>query len=147
MRRDLVRDINREAKAAVGPVWARELEAKASTPLERAGLVPGARVSVGDRRVRASAATSRRPLRGGLVPAANYGGIEWGANKTLRAVEGKSRKGKRYAYRRFIGTQFKPWTRQGHAAMHAAGDIGPAIVSSWLKVIVSKLATDFEVER
>lgn len=147
-QRELVRDINKTARARVSPVWARELASKASTTVDQRGLVPGARVSVGDRRVRAEAATSRRKLSGGLVPSVNYGPLEWGANARLRTVQATSRKGKRYSYKRFSNRQFRPWSKHGHVAMRAAGEIGPAVVSAWLEVLVAKLtAGPMEVRR
>lgn len=147
IERDLARDINKTARQTVGPVWAKALSSKATRAVEQRGLVPGARVAVGARKVTAQAATSRRALSGGLVPSIDYGPIEWGANAKLQTVHARSRKGKPYSYRRFANRQFRPWSKKGHVAMRAAGDIGPAIVSAWLSVIVEKLAGNFEVSR
>jgi hypothetical protein len=145
IERDLVRDINKNARQTVGPVWGAALASKASSRMDQRGLVPGARVAVGARKVTAQAATSRRKLSGGLIPAVDYGGLEWGANARVRTVHARSRKGKQYSYKRTSNKQFRPWSKKGHVAMRAAGDIGPAIVSSWLSVIVEKLAGNFEV--
>ena len=146
IERQLASDINKTARQRVSPVWAQALASKASSKVDQRGLVPGARVAVGDRKVTAQAATSRRALSGGLVPASDYGPLEWGAHPHLQTVHARSRKGKAYSYRRFSNRQFRAWSKKGHVAMRAAGDLGPTIVSSWLQVIVEKLV-GFEVSR
>ena len=79
-KREIQRDINRDVKQQVNPVWRAELARRASTPLERAVLVPGGRVAVGARNVSAIAAGSSRGPSGGLVPRTQYAGAEWGSD-------------------------------------------------------------------
>lgn len=147
MNRDLKREIAQEARPGLTALWSQGIAERASTPAERAVLVPSARVSVGDRRIRASAATSRRKLSGGLVPSEQWPGFEYGAAVKEATVHGTSPRGKSYTYRRRVNTQFGARVKKGRIAMRAAGDLGPAIVSGWVQLIVGKLAGAFDVER
>lgn len=144
--RTIVRDINKDAKAKLTPIWTAGLSRKATRPLERRGLVPGARLTTTAGRVRASAATSNRRLSGGLIPSIDYGPLEWGAQRRKRTVQGRSRRGNPYRYARMVNGQFRTWTRTGHVAMAVAGDVIGEAVVIWLEVIVSKFRENFDVK-
>lgn len=79
-RQSIRSGINRDVKKEAGPLWVAEIDKRATTKLERAVLVPGARLSVGARNVTAYAARSGYELEGGLVPNAQYAGVEWGSD-------------------------------------------------------------------
>jgi hypothetical protein len=145
--RQIVRDINKDARAQLAPVWQQQLVQKARSPLEQAVMAKGPKVSISDRRVRVQAATSRRALSGGLVPAEQYAGVEWGARPQVKEIAGKSPRGRAYRYKRTVNRQFRARTKQGHVAMRAAGDVGPAIVSAWLRIVVGHFAAAYEVKR
>ena len=148
MNRDLRRDIAKEAKPGLTALWTHGLEQRARTNLERRILVPGAKVAVSGQVVRASAATSRRALGNGLVPANEYAGAEFGMMHVYRhKVQGRSPRGKAYTYLRHL-TQFRAdRQKQGHVAYSAARELTPEIISGWVQVIVGKLAGSFESER
>lgn len=145
--RDIKRDINRDARKRLGPIWQQRLTAQASSLVDRRTLVPGARVQVGDRRVTAKAATSNRALSGGLVPSIDYGPLEWGANRKQKTVEARSPKGTPYTYQRTQGGQFRPWSKKGHVAMQAVGDLVSEAVAIWVETIVSHFRGAWEVKR
>lgn len=145
--RQLKRDINKDARTTLAPVWTQALTSQARTRADRAVIAAGPRVTPGDRRVRVQAATKRRPLSGGLIPADQYAGFEWGASPKKKRVQARSRKGRAYSYERTQNRQFRARSKEGHVAMRAAGDIGPALVSSWLRVVVGQFAAAFEVRR
>lgn len=145
--REIKRDINKDARSRLGPIWQERLNAQATSLVDRRALLPGARVQVGDRRVTAKAATSNRPLSGGLRPAVDYGPLEWGSNRKQKTVEAKSRKGKAYRYTRVQGGQFRPWSKQGHVAMQAVGDLVTEAVAIWVETIVGHFRGAFEVKR
>lgn len=134
--RGIKRDINRDARRRLGPIWQQQLAAKATSLVDRRAILPGARVQVGDRRITAKAATSNRALSGGLVPSIDYGPLEWGANRKQASVEARSSKGKAYRYQRTQGGQFRPWSREGHVAMRAVGDTITEAVGIWVQTIV-----------
>ena len=139
-------EINRNARAALAPLWVGELGSQATSLIDRRALLPGARVQVTDRSIRAIAAGSRRPLSGGLVPATDYGPLEWGANVKRRTVEARSPRGRGYRYARTQNRQFRPWTRQGHVVSRAAGDVVSRAVSIWVNTIVDAYRGVFEVK-
>lgn len=146
MNRELRREISAEAKPGLTALWQRGLEQRATTQLQRKVLVPGARVAVSGQVIRAYAATSNRALPGGLVPSQDYAGPNFGAARTQRSIEGRSPKGKRYAYKRRGWTQFQARVqRNGHTAgiaQKAAVELAPQIISGWVQLIVGKLTTN-----
>lgn len=79
-RKEIQQSINRDAKRELNPVWRAELARRAKTPLERAVLVPGARMAIGVRNVSAVAATRSAGPSGGLDPRTQYAGAEWGSD-------------------------------------------------------------------
>lgn len=144
--RHIKRSINRDARAQLTPVWQAGLSRKARGPLERRAILPGAKITAGDRRLTAAAATSRRKLSGGLIPALDYPALEWGAKPRKRNIHGRSRRGSPYQYSRTINTQFRPRTEHGHVAMAAAGDVIGEAVVLWLGVIVDHFRRNFDVK-
>ncbi|MFV0315494.1 MAG: hypothetical protein ACK5O2_00835 [Microthrixaceae bacterium] len=110
------KEMRAAARAEANPQWKPAVEAAATTRLQRAVIAKGARVKVGMQDFELLAATSRRPLSGGLVPAAQWAGAEYGA--------------KRYP-------QFGP--RHKGIARTAAQKVGPRIVAAWINGAVKGL--------
>lgn len=131
-------DINREARGRVRPLWEGALSARAKTSMERAVILPGARANANRRGIRVQAATSRRPLRGGLVPTFDWPGVEFGARSRWADVAMTSPKGTRYTARKRINRQFRSRQSHGRIAFDAASDIVTKVVGIWVETIVAQ---------
>ncbi|WP_146085614.1 hypothetical protein [Rathayibacter sp. AY1C9] len=127
-------DINKDARKKAGPVWQEALRGHTTTRLEVRALLPGARVGIGVRSIKLTAATSRRPLRGGLVPSSDFAAIEYGARERKHQSPMTSPKGTRYTVNRITGRQFRPRSR-GYVVNPAAGTAGKRIVALWVKTV------------
>jgi hypothetical protein len=64
----------------MNPVWRSLVDEHASSPIDKRVLAKGARVAAGNPPT-AIAASSRRPLSGGFIPADDWPGREFGANR------------------------------------------------------------------
>lgn len=131
--RDIARNINKTARARMRPVWQGALNARASTALERRVITSGARVAVGERGVTFYAATSSRPLSGGLVPSQQWAGAEFGAKDRRVKVTQRSRAGKKYTRSTIIQRQFRARQRDGMVAFDAASAAGTQLVAMWVR--------------
>lgn len=137
--RELRNDINRATRAEMNPVW-RSLVSLHST-YRRDGLViaRGARIKAGNPPV-AVAATSKRPLSGGLVPAQDWHVIEFGAGARERytTYRRRSPNGGTHLVRRRTMRGLPRRIRSGRVAYPAVADIAPRMVSLWVQIIVRK---------
>lgn len=147
VERTLRSDINATARTQLGPVWQEALRGHVTTRLEARTLLPGARVKVTARQVTLLAGTSKRPLRGGLIPDRDWPSVELGARERRRTVELTSRKGKRYTATRVQGRQFRPRNRDGYVVFPAAGLVGKRLVALYIGIVVEGLKADFEISR
>lgn len=136
--REVRLNINKRARTELRPIWTEALLGHALTRLEVRGIVPGARIAVGARNIRAYAATSTRPLRGGLVPAVNFAPIEWGARERQKTIQRTSRLGKRHDATITIGRQFRPRSKTGYVAGPAAASVIHRAIAGWVGVIVDE---------
>lgn len=132
--------INKNVRAKINPLWRGELAQRAHTPLEQLVVASGARATASDRGVTLYAATSRRPLSGGLVPSDNPWGVELGAHRRRVEVSQRSRSGRTYRRPLTVGAQFKPRQRDGMVAMDAASETGTRVVALWVHTVVDELA-------
>lgn len=144
--RTLRTDINAVARRELTPVWTEALRGHVTTRLEARTILPGARVKVTARQVTLVAAASRKPLRGGLVPAVQWPSVELGARQRPRTFESTSPKGKRYKVKRMQGRQFRPRTGHGYVAFPAASLAGRRIVAGWVHVVIAGFEADWEVK-
>lgn len=138
--------INKNARSRIRPLWQQELAGRAHDEMTRRIIVAGARANATDRAVTLQAATSRRPLSGGLVPSYEWAGAEFGAhNKQVQVVQ-RSRAGRRYRRPLFINRQFKGRQQYGMVAFDAASDVGTKLVALWVATVVDELAAVPAVE-
>ena len=136
--RDLRREINAEARAELVDAWLPALRQRATRPLDRAVMLRGARASVGNDGFRVLAATSRRPFRtGGLVPAYDWPGVEFGARRVRARYNRVSPRGTRHTVTRTLNRQFVGRVKQGRIAFDAASEIGTRLVAVWVRAIVN----------
>lgn len=126
--------INRDARSSINPIWRGAVNARASTPLQRAVIASGARATASDRGVSLLAATSGRPLSGGLVPTANPWGAEQGS-RIVRTIA--NRRGKTYPL--WTGRQWLERSPHGVVAHDAASETGTKLVAIWVKTVVDDL--------
>lgn len=134
--RDLRRRINTATRASLNPVWRRAVAANARTATDRAVIVKGARIAAGNPPV-AIAASSTRPLRGGLIPAAQWPAVELGAARNQRTTyTRRSPKGRTHTVTRRTRRQLPARDPSGRVALAAFAELGPELVTLWLRVIV-----------
>lgn len=117
-------DINKDARGRIRPLWQSELNARATAS---------------DRGVTVHAATSRRPLSGGLVPSLQWAGAEFGARTKRVEVAQRSRAGRSYRRPLTINRQFPGRQQQGMVAFDAASEVGTKLVAIWVHTVVDGL--------
>lgn len=129
-------DINKEARKVIGPQWVEALRGRSTTRTDIRILVQGARVAAGARQVTLKAATSKRPLSGGLVPSVNWPAQEFGMRNRKATMTTTSRKGNSYQVTKLIGSQFPNRRKNGRIAYDASSQIGTTLVGLWVRTIV-----------
>ncbi|MCC2034118.1 hypothetical protein [Microbacterium allomyrinae] len=145
-RRDIRLNINKRARAQIKPLWQREVASRARSRRAQRVIAGGVGASLTDRGVRLRAATSSRPLRGGLVPAEQYAGDEFGARTQRIQVRQRSRKGRVYTRPLTINRQFPGRTHHGMVAFDAASVTGRRLVALWVAQVVEDLGNVENVE-
>lgn len=131
--------INKETRSRIRPLWQQALSARARDEMTRRIIVAGARATATDRGVTVHAATSRRPLSGGLVPAWEWPGAEFGARTKRIEVTQRSRAGRTYRRPLTINRQFTGRQQDGMVAFDAASEVGTKIVALWVHTVVDEL--------
>lgn len=137
-RREIKNDINRATRATMNPVWRDEVGYRVGSKMDRRVLAQGARILAGNPPV-AVAATSKRALSGGLVPAVQYAAVEFGADPnqvttyTRRSPNGGTHKVTRHTTRGLPRRSPK-----GRVVYPAVKDLGPRLASLWVSIIVRK---------
>lgn len=144
-RSDLRNDLNRATRETFNPVWRAELAQRARTSADRKVIVQGARILPGNPPV-AVAATSRRRLRGGLVPVEQWHALEFGAGQdTVTTYTRTSVKGKAHQVSRHTRHQLPPRYRKGRVAFPAMHDLAPRVTALWVQLVVRRFAEAVEV--
>ncbi|MGN7978107.1 hypothetical protein ACTJJ4_11065 [Microbacterium sp. 22195] len=138
-QRQIRSGINKEARSRLRPLWQQALNARARDEMTRRIIVAGARATATDRGVTMHAATSRRPLSGGLVPAWEWAGTEFGARTRRVEVTQRSRAGRSYSRPLTINRQFRGRQQDGMVAFDAASEVGTKIVALWVHTVVDEL--------
>lgn len=131
--------INKEARSRIRPLWQQALNARAHDEMTRRIIVAGARATATDRNVTVHAATSRKPLSGGLVPTWEWPGAEFGARTKRIEVTQRSRAGRTYRRPLIINRQFKGRQDDGMVAFDAASEVGTKLVALWVHTVVDEL--------
>lgn len=142
--RDIRTAINQATRDQVAPLWTRAVEAKAQTTVDRAVLARSARVKAGNP-PQATAGTSTRRLRGGLVPADHWAGFEFGGFHAKQTTyRRKSRKGGSHKVTRHTQRQLPQRASNGRVALPAFAEIAPKAVSMWVAIIVKTYSEALE---
>lgn len=138
--RELKRDINRSTREVMNPVWKGLVSVNATTHMDTVVLAKGARIKAGNPPV-AMAATSKRRLSGGLVPANQWQPFEFGAIRgSTTTYDRTSPKGTRHEVTRHTARQLPRRVPGGRVVYPALAEIGPRLASLWVQIIVKKVA-------
>jgi len=138
--REVRNDINRTTRAVVNPLWRDAVNSRALTTVSQKVLAKGARVAPGNP-LTLIAASSRRPLSGGLVPDAQARVFEFGTNDRQKVAEYErsGRRSKAHKVKRHTQRQL-PWRNdKGRVIYQAAADVAPRITSLWVQIIVRRI--------
>lgn len=128
--------INQATRQTMNPVWRGLVAEHARTATDRAVIVKGARIAAGNPPV-AVAATSKRALRGGLVPVESWPAVEFGGNRNATTTyRRRSANGGTHTVTRHTRRQLPARNRRGRVALRATADIGPRLASLWAQLIV-----------
>lgn len=127
------------ARQEVTPRWRRELESRTKSGFERLVMLRGAGASVSTNGIGVRAATSRRALRGGFVPAQDWPGIEFGARNFRARYTRRNPNGGTHTVTRTLNRQFPGRVKQGRIAFDAASQVGRAYVAASVVAIVDTL--------
>lgn len=134
--RDVRNEINKATRQTMNPVWRDIVARKAGTTLDQRVIAKGARIAPGNPPV-AIAASSTRPLSGGLVPATGWQAVEFGANRSkVLTYQTRSPLGTAYTVRRHTARQMPAVKRSGRVAYSAAAELGPRLASLWVQTVV-----------
>lgn len=132
-------DILKDARQATRADWQGALNRRAGSLLEQRVLVRGARVGVTARQVSLKAATSSRPLSGGLVPSARtngWPGVEFGARTRRKTFTQRSRRGRAYQVTKVINRGLPARQANGRVVFDAASEVGTKLVATMVRTVV-----------
>ena len=138
--RELTREINKDARKRINADWITALQGRAVTRADRRVIVQGARTSVGAQQITVRAATSTRPLSGGLIPAYQWQGHEYGM--TPRAANVRNRRGTTFS--RVVGRQFAARQKTGRVAGPAGAEVIGKAIGYWVVTIVDNFTVNTE---
>lgn len=134
--RDLRREVNKQTRTVVNPVWRESVDDHGSSRMDERVLRAGARVATGTRPALIGA-SSRRQLRGGLVPVDDWRAWEFGADRErFTSYRTRSPNGKRYTARRRTRRQLPPTTKGGRVLYPAVSDALPRVAALWSQTAV-----------
>ena len=137
--------INNASKEVIKTIWKQEIAEAASIAggrTQRARfrvLVKTANVSVGNKGVTLTSATTGRPLPGGLNGKEDWRALEFGRPKYVRTVEFTSSLGKSYNQVRNVTAQLDGVTDKGSVFYPAARHAIPRILALWVQTSVRTL--------
>lgn len=138
------REIDKRTRTTLNPVWRQLVDEKLERPRDRAVLGKGVRVKAGNPPALV-AASSRRPLGGGLIPAYQWSGIEFGANRDeVETYSRRSSKGGSHKVTRHTARQMPPRYRKGRIIYPAFAAFAPRAVSLWVQTVVRTIMDAYE---
>jgi hypothetical protein len=143
---EIRKEVNNQSKLAVTSIWKQAIAEEASSSFGRTQrarvqvIANTAKASVGSKGVRLSAATTGRPLAGGLNGKTQWPALEFGATESVRTVRSTSKLGKPYTMERNVHAQLDPRKKTGYLFFPAAKESVPRILSLWVQTAVRTLA-------
>lgn len=146
LERPIVNEINRQTRGTLNPLWRGLVENHATSRRDFGVLAKGARIKPGNPPV-AQAGSSRRRLRGGLIPADSWHAFEFGADRNaVRTYDRRSPGGGTHTVRRHTRRQLPPRIRAGRVVMPAFAEFAPRAVSLWVQTVVRTVMDRLERE-
>lgn len=141
--RDIRNAINRATRRELNPIWQDELAGKvAGLPrVDQLVLGRGARVRAGNP-VTLRAASSTRPLSGGLVPNLKAKGFEFGTDNrdaTSTYTRRNRRNGGSHSVTRRTLRHLPARAKSGRAVWPAVSGTAPRLASLWVQIIVKTI--------
>lgn len=139
-------DINRESRKMGNSEWRNIVNLNARTETDRLVLAKGARVKPGNPLV-LTAATSKRPLSGGLVPNEQGRVFEFGAKNRRGHVSEYQRSNRRGSGSHKVQRHTKrglPAPSSGRVIYDSAAEIAPRISQLWVQIIVRNIYKSHE---
>jgi hypothetical protein len=144
--RDLRSDINKAIRQTMGPPWKSLVELHATSTLDARVLAKGAKITAGNPPVLV-AASSTRPLKGGLVPAQLWSVAEFGGYGIKRTTyQTHSRRGRAYQVTRHTQHQLPQLAKTGRVLYPAIADFMPRAAALLTQLVVKKYLDAAETE-
>lgn len=143
---DVRKQVLAQTRGVASAAWREEVADAAQSRMDELVLAKGARMNVGARPTLV-AATSRRPLRGGLVPAEEWRPFEFGASKGREATttyRTTSRGGRQYQVTRRTRRQLPPFRKGGRVLFKAVAASGPRMFALWTQTTIRAVIEAFE---
>jgi len=143
---EIRKEINNQSKLVVTSIWKQAIAEESSSSFGRTQrarakyIANTAKASVGSKGVRLSAATTGKPLPGGLNPKTQWPALEFGATESVRTVRSTSKLGNEYSMERNVHAQLDPRKKTGYLFFPAAKESVPRILSLWVQTAVRTLA-------
>lgn len=143
---EIRKEVNNRSKLEVTSIWKQAIAEEASSSFGRTQrarvkvIANTAKASVGTKGVRLSAATTGRPLSGGLNGKTQWQALEFGATESVRTIRSTSKLGKSYTTTRNVHAQLDPRNKKGYLFYPAAKESVPRILSLWVQTAVKTLA-------
>ncbi len=138
--RDTRRAMNAATRDIIGPTWKQEIAARSQSPMDNRIINTGVKIQGGNP-ASAIAGDGRRPLSNGLVPTDKSRQWEFGAVRKQEFVTyGRmAPSGTIHAVTRRTKRQIPLATRKGRIVYPAFAELGPRMVTLWVKIIVKKI--------
>lgn len=134
--RGLRSEINKATRTTMTPVWKDLINTRARTRQSKKVLNAGVRIKAGNPPA-GVAASSKRKLRGGLVPADSWQAIEFGAPPDkVTTYDRRSPSGGTHKVTRHTTRQLPARAPKGHVVYPAVKAFVPRLVSLWVQTIV-----------
>lgn len=124
-------------------MWKEAVAARVKTPLDRRVVGTGVRVAGGNPPA-AMAATSRRALSGGLVPADEWAGVEFGANRNKVTTYSMRTPAGTRTVRRHTARQLPARNKSGRVAFAALKEVAPRMASLMAATVVRTVMDEVE---
>jgi hypothetical protein len=138
MDKEISKQIRKQTKEVVLPVWKKSVAENISTRLESRAFGNTARIAVSNQNITLSVASVGKPLAGGLNPRTQAHVVEFGAdrNKTI-SYEARSVRGKNFTVRdRRTRAMLRPKNKTGYVFYPTVKDVIPRIASLWIQTTV-----------
>jgi len=127
------------SRASVNGLWVPELQRRAKTKMQALVLVKGARSAIRTDGFSLMAATSKRALAGGLIPADDWAAEEFGARTRKATFEAHSPRGTAFTRTATVNRQFRGRVKDGQVAFAAASEVGTKTVAAWVTAVVTTI--------